>query len=565
MIKKTNLKKLIALVLAMVMVLAFVACGNTKPESSGETSQSKAPESSSASEDSSTPDEVKTSDEGFTPGITMDDAGTVTVFAFAEGQNYEKVFQKFEDVTKDSLKTKVVFQWATTIKDEQPLKLAEQGDIDLIFDAGWLNAANNISQGMYKDLSEYFNNSEYPGLQKAFPLEVVEAMKNASDGKIYGIPFFTEYNNLRTIAYREDWREELGCDPIVDDDTLEAYLKAVDEKKAELNAASAIGLGDRGFNYFQDYSHELNKQNIFEIAGTGARITQYAYVLLNDSHDEVLDVAFVGDPAEELSSFPNPNFLNERTLKIADRWAKYVNEDAVSISGHDVADKFKAGLYGAIEKEIGAYQDLITGLTDYDADAKLGFYFYDKELGDMDQIYMEKDVSNNLLFVPYFNDNPDRAMAVLDWVFDSQANNDLFTLGIEGEDWNAVGEKEYENLTPDNKYSFPTWLFSNNATYARQESGLPAEIKQYFDYGKDTKNFKTHPVAGFNFDTIPVTMEYTAFTTAQQDYYPMFMNGGYGAETQAKLDEFYEKTKPYSTAIKEELKKQLAEYFANKK
>lgn len=564
MIKATKRSKMLALLLAVMMVFVFTACeaGDKNTDSSQENSVSQ--KESGADSAESTPVSGENDGEGFTPGITMEDEGSITVFAFSEGQNYEKVFKKFEEVTKNSLKTTVNFHWATAIKDEQPLKLAEQGDIDLIFDAGWLNSANNISQGMYKDISEYFNNPAYPGLQKAFPPEVVESMKNAADGKIYGIPFFTEYNNLRTIIYREDWREKLGCDPIVDDDTLEAYLIAVNENKEELGAASAVGLGDRGFYYFQDYSHKLNRENIFEVPGTGARITQYAYVLLNDTHDEVLDVAYVGDPAEEHPLFPDPDFLNERTMKLADRWFQYVNEDAVSISGQDVADKFKAGLYGAIEKELSAYAELTRDLTAYDSEAKVGYYFYDEELSAQEQVYMEKDVSNNLLYVPYFNDNPDRAMAVLDWIFDSQANNDLFSRGIEGEDWQAVGEKEYTELQPDNKYVFPTWLWSNNANYVRQESGLPEDVSGYITYARSSDNFKTNPVAGFNFDTAPVTMEYTAFTTAQQDYYPMFMNGGFGAETQTKLDEFYQQTKPYSDVLKEEVKKQLTEYFANK-
>lgn len=555
-------KRIGSMCLALLMSATLIAgCGQSNTNTNATPSSSATPSATPSSTGTPEPEVIEG---GFTRGITLDSPGTVNIFAFAEGQNYQKVLDKFHEITKDSLKTTVNFQWATKIKDEQPLKLAEKGDIDLIFDAAWVNMASNVSQGMYQDLSKYFNNPDYPGLQKAFPAEVIEAMRNPSDGAIYGVPFFSEYNNLATIFIRGDWREELGCQPVVDEATLEAYLKAVDENKARLGATSAAGLGDRAWYYFRNDTYTNQAGNIFEIAGTGARITQYAYALLNDAQNEVVDIMYIGDPGSEHPQFPNGNFMNTKTIEFSQRWARYINEDAVSISGQDVLDKFKAGLYGAIEKELGAYSDTLSGLQKYDPDARLEFYFYDKELGNKETAYMNQFIANNYMFVPYFNDDPDRAMAVLDWNFQCQANNDLFSRGLEGEDWEAVGEKGYRELYPDNKYTFPSWLWSVSAAYSRTDADLPAEVAEYFAYAKDSAKFKTSPIAGFSFNTKPVELEYTAFTTAQQNYYPLFMNGLFGSETEEKLNEFYESTKEYSSAIKDELKKQLNEYFKNK-
>lgn len=552
--------------LALSLLAGCAASGNGTAEGDAETNISQA-EEINESEAVAAVDvaDLKEGEYVFTKGLTLEEEGTVNVFAFSEGQNYEKVISRFEEITRDTLKTELNFQWASDIKTEQPLKLAEQGDVDLIFDASWLNSASNISQGMYLDLSKYFNNPDYPGLEKAFPEETVEAMRNPGDGCIYGIPFFKEYNNLRTIFIRGDWREELGCEPVTDEETLGAYLEAVDTHKEELGAVAAMGVGDRGWYYFGEHTQTLAENHIFEVTGSGARITQDAYALLNETNSEVLDVVFLGDEDETLKDWPvTTNFLTEKTVELGETWGKYVNADAVSAASADVKDKFKSGLYGAVENELSSLYEFQKEMQKTDPDAKLEYYFYDENLANRTDTYMNASLANNYLYVPYFNDDPDRAMAVLDWVFQSQANNDLFTYGIEGEDFERVGDTQYKSLEPDNKYVFPSWLFSNNPTYIRYDSEVPEDFLEYFTWAADAANFIKHPFAGYSFDTQPVELEYTAFTTVQQDYYLQFMSGAFGAETAEKIDEYHSKVAEYEEAIKEQVKQQLSEYFQAK-
>ena len=112
----------------------------------------------------------------------MDSPGKVKVFAFSEGQNYQKVLDRFYEVTKDTLQTKLTFSFSDDIKKEQLLQLSSKEDFDLIFDAFWLNASKNLENGMYADLTDYFNNPDYPGLQAAFPEELLDSLKY-TDGR----------------------------------------------------------------------------------------------------------------------------------------------------------------------------------------------------------------------------------------------------------------------------------------------------------------------------------------------------------------------------------------------
>ncbi|WP_372661875.1 hypothetical protein [Cohnella sp.] len=47
--------------------------------------------------------------------------------------------------------------------------------------------------------------------------------------------------------------------------------------------------------------------------------------------------------------------------------------------------------------------------------------------------------------------NVNRTMKVLDWIFTSQENNDLFTWGLEGEHWTKVEDKGYSRTDEQEK------------------------------------------------------------------------------------------------------------------
>lgn len=553
-----------AISLAALMGISAAGCGS---ESGSSTADSTAADTSTATETTSTTEtttaaEPAVDDEGFTNAITLDSEGEVNVFAFSEGQNYQKVIDKFEEVTKDTLKTNLNFQFATSIKEEAPLKLAAKEDVDLIFDATWVNSQKNINDGMYLDLTKYFNNPDYPGLQKAFPEEVLDAMR-FTDGKIYGIPYYTNYNSMPCIYIRGDWRKKYNLPEVTDEDTLYQYLETINEHADELGITSAVGLSSRGWFYFKSQPKDWADQGIYEVTGTGARVTQNMYVQLNDDATEVIDARMIGEDDSNFADWNiTTNFLNEKAIELGNKWYQFVNKDAISLDSAEAG--FESGLYGAFENELTAYSTVESNLKSYDPNAELEYYIYFDQIRNK-ETYMRGDtISSNFMYVPYYCDDPDRAMAVVDWVFESQANNDLWTLGIEGEDWEAVGDDQYRDLQPENKYSFPTWLWSQNPSYTRMNADLPEDVVSYYEYAADESNFSAHPFSGFSFDNTEVSMEYTALTTLQEDYYHQFMIGEFGADTEAKLQEFNEQASGYEDTIRAELISQLQAYLDNK-
>ncbi len=63
---------------------------------------------------------------------------------------------------------------------------------------------------------------------------------------------------------------------------------------------------------------------------------------------------------------------------------------------------------------------------------------------------------NNFICIPAWSKKVDKALTFLDWLYANSTNHDLFELGVEGEDWKAIGDDRYEQIKSDDNeaYSF---------------------------------------------------------------------------------------------------------------
>ena len=99
-------------------------------------------------------------------------------------------------------------------------------------------------------------------------------------------------------------------------------------------------------------------------------------------------------------------------------------------------------------------------------------------------------MANNFVCVPISSSKVDLTMKFLDWLFSSEENHDLFELGIEGEDWEPVGEDQYrviEGETAAQTYTFPGYVLTWNPNYVKFPDTLPDDILAYkkYDLEKD--------------------------------------------------------------------------------
>lgn len=492
------------------------------------------------------------------------DEGKLTIWFMNEGENYDKVLKEFENRTRDTLNTKLDIHWTTDHKTEMPLKFIAKEDCDITFDAYWMNMGKNIKDGTYSDLSKYLDNPEFPGLQKVFTRDVIDSVRY-EDGGVYCLPLFNSYSEVRCMYIRGDWREKYNLPKVTDDDTFEQYLKCMEEHKKELGIDAPLLLGNRGFFYFGYDFYKHAEDNVLEVDSSGARVTQQFDVVLNDDATKVISVNAVGDRDEQFADNPEPyntNYRNQRILDLADRWGKYVVKDALNVTDGD--KKFKSGLYAATEGTLAGAVGSNVDLKKYDKDAWLEEYIYEPEMRNMQKTVANAAIANNFICIPAYSKNIDRAMAFIDWVYQSQENYDLFALGIEGEDWKEAENGSYTPLDSSKKYSFPVYELAYSAVYERIPDTYSDEERKCMEYAMNPDNFTQNPLAGFRFDntaTPELKSAYAAYTTLQQDYYSYFMLGSYGKDTQKKLDEFYEKGKDNMNVIRNAITEQLQAYL----
>ena len=551
---KKQLKSTAALLLSGAMAASMAACGGTAASTPASTTAGTATGDSAAS--ASAPAET-----------------TLKVYMFGQAEDFEKVAAKFEEETKDTLNIKLDIVWSDskTHREKIPLMMANQEEADLVFDAYWMNLSTMHNQGAYAPLNEYFNNPAYPGLQAAFSSDFLEQVTDA-DGNVFAIPFTQAAEDIPVIAYRKDLADKYNI-TIDSDEALESYFQAVqadiDAGTLVMTAPFGVG-GTRGFYWLDHDLYEKRSSNIFSIDSSAYGIGMEMEAAVSDDGSKVLGVATLGDPDEAYASFPAPYNTNTRSDRVVNsltKWAKYVQPDAQT-EDDPKTNLFYAGKVAAIEGNISSY-------TDYESAVKalggeVGVYVYNQNMREGKPFVAAPLTAWNFLCVPQQSTKKDASMKFLDWLFSDPANHDLFEHGIEGTDWEAVGEDEYRKVEGSN-YNFPGYEMTWNPNFIRTNADLPDAVKTIVKYGNDPATYTTSPIAGFTFDntkTPELQTAYAAVSAIQTEYQLKLMLGLAGDATaaQALLDEYYQKVEAAGLeTIRQAVNDQLQSYLDNKK
>ncbi|MDR0719711.1 MAG: extracellular solute-binding protein [Treponema sp.] len=475
---------------------------------------------------------------------------SLKIYLFGEAQNMDKVLNKFYEKTKDTLNVKLDIIWSSSADHRQkiPLIMSNQEDADLVFDAYWMNLNRLSSQGAYADISRYFNNDNYPGLQKAFPPEYLAQVTNA-DGSIYAIPFTQAAEDIQVILIRKDLREKYNMPPISSNAELETFFGNVqaDIDKGFLDMAAPLGIGvSRAFYYLDDDIIEKRAKNIINIDGSGHGVGMMFDVAISADKKKVLGAATLGDPDSAYAMFPPPynrNTRNDRAVHLIPKWARYTPSDRQTETD---MPSFYAEKVAAMEGNISQYLSAASAMEA--AGKSVEAYVYVPAMQKRERIVSQPLTAWNFLCIPRQSKKIDKTMSFIDWLFQSRENHDLFELGIEGEDWKAFGDNEYQNLSPANKYTFPGYEMTWNPGFIRTDVNYPDVIKDIFQYQNNPDTYIPSPIPGFIFNNeadSALRTAYAAVAGIQATYRPILMLGlaGRPEQTRKALEEYYAKVK----------------------
>ncbi|MBD0384063.1 extracellular solute-binding protein [Paenibacillus sedimenti] len=437
----------------------------------------------------------------------------------------DKVLAKFEERTKDTLNTKIEFDFVPgpEFRQKALLKMSTGESFDLTFDAPWATLYNHLSLGYYQPLDKYFNNDAYPGLKKAFPAEMMEA--NKINGHIYTIPFQTAYADPFIIGIRKDVREKLGLPPVKSMADFNNYLEAV---RTKLPDYVPMVIGGRGI-FRLGIPEEKGRKDIRLAAIKPESFTGGVpfSVAISPDGKKVLGAATIGDPDSEFAKFPAPFNTHDSIyghFGVRTDYRKYTNKDPLSKQAVDALDQNKQG---AIETTISNLSQDRLKLKKINPNADYEPFFYTSDdIRDMKPGAIRTTfIANNSAVVPASSKNVERTMKFLDWMFSSRENHDLIELGIEGEHWTVEGANGFKTTDKSSNYKFPGYEMTWNPTLSRMNTSNEPEVIKYVEYAQKTDSYYQVPLSNFVFDTKPVATELAKINPKLQQAYDILMTG----------------------------------------
>lgn len=444
--------------------------------------------------------------------------------------------------------------------------LTAHEDYDLVFDAPWMSLNSQAGHNSYKNLKSYFGSDSYPALATAFSQDYLNA--NLVNGELYGIPFTNAYYDIPGIFYRKDLLKtlNLGFAEITTRAQMEQYWSAVQGG----GGMKAITLGSRGFYLLNLPEITPRKANLWDIPGWSFWDFPAKAALSPDGRT-VLDVVFPGDDAAHFDKLPAPyntDFLAQYLLDNAAAYHYQDPDDLLKTSGN--SDFFR-GLSASFESTLGnggtaAIRQQMVGAS---SGAEVGFWAYDDAFlpqnrapGTVPATYS----AWNYLCVPAYSADPDEAMSFLDWLYSDWSRIDSFNYGVEGEDWQPIGENEYTLLSnPLGSFSFPSYEIAWSPLHCRINAGLAPEEKSLMTFMLDPASYTPSPLAGFNLQTNRIAIETACLNALYAEYYIGFAHGAYGADTAAKIAELHTQSVGMGLeTVRAELIRQMQHYLDKK-
>jgi putative aldouronate transport system substrate-binding protein len=457
----------------------------------------------------------------------------INMYIFAADENYrngDMAVEEFEKRTTETLNIDLNIQVMSRQSYQERLVLIANTstEADLVFDAPWMNITSLIQEKAYKELSGYFENPAFAGLRSAFPPAFLDS--NRFYGGIYGIPIMDAPVDIQGVYYRKDLADTYGLG-IESYEDLRVFFKTVLDR--EKGMVPMVIQNNRGFYFMFDSPLEMAEKGVYPLEGIMGGVRELFWVGLSQDEKQVTSVSAYGDPPASYAGYEPPyntfEGFNKYFLEAA-KWNVYVPRDTMM---REVAQPlFLSGYAAAGEGTISEFSKLQINLKNRLPHAELGFWPYIDAIRNREKGRVALSFRAwNYLCVPRNSTKTKKVFEFLNWVFESQENNDLFSYGIRGLHW--VPEDEDSPLvlildTPrEKRYLFPGYELTWNPRFVRIPANLPEDIQALLEYQYAPDSFKQIPIAGFIFDNQAVITELTRIRAIFMKYRNALWCGAY--------------------------------------
>ena len=482
-----RLKKFLPFVLAMcVSLTALAGCGTDQGGATG----AATPTGSTAASPSGTADNklpqvtLKIILPGDRPG-DMD-----AVIAEIEKRSAEAVNAKLD----------VVFVPWSDLGQKTQVMLTAGENMDLVFDAPWLHMNQMIAEGYYEQLDDLLQ-AYGPNILAKRPQLMWDA--NKFDGKIMGVVNGVNFTTGNQYIIRKDIREKLGIAPIKTYEELVAFAYKVKEQEPSMTPWTPAGtVKDMAQGTFRlKYSKEIQSTPMM----------QTSVMLYRTNEDPTNIKNFMEDKNPAIWSL----ITDARSLYND----KIIYQDILTVKNN--VDLFSGGKTAIIAiNDFGVPNNIRENLaqTAPGAEAEM-VSFWDMT----PKAYLSTFSQGNFQCVPKVSKNKERAIQFLDWTNASQENYDLVGYGIEGKNWEAVGDSQYKPLGSGYGWFPYAWIW--NPEQDRLDSTFSEDALALNKHIRVADNFTLDPLSGFMLNTEPVKNEIAQYQAIEDKYYLALFNG----------------------------------------
>lgn len=430
-----------------------------------------------------------------------------------------------------NVKLNITFIPWSDLDNKTSVALASGEYIDLIFDAPWLHINKMVASDTYENLEPLLQQYGQTIL-KTRPQEMWDA--NKFNGNIYGIPLGISQYQIKGFYIRKDLREKYGMQPLKTFDDLSKYLYTVKEKEPGMSPLTTLVSTDRITNAYPFYfksSYDI-KQEIPEM---------YPFFYKKNNDGKIYSLFGNKDPdiwsgIQGMRKWYQDGIINKDNLAVKNERDLFTAGKTAAITSADVG--IPSSVQDAVKK-LGGSAEWVTFM-------------------DPAQKYQTDFKQWNFISVPKSSKNKERAVMFLNWA-NEKANYDLLSYGIEGKNWQAMGDDGYKALNGDYLNFGYDWIW--NPTNERYDASLSPEELKWWKWAKDADKFTKSKDSGFTFNPEPVLQE-MAKLKANSFVYPILLGM---LDPDKGFADFEAKYGADMKKIQMEYQKQLDAYLAKQK
>ena len=530
---RKKLKKVLAVLLGTVMTASLLAgCGSS---GSGSTSAetSAASEASSASADASGSSDTASSD------IDISEHVDLKMYLVGDKPDgFDDVYAKINEILEEKLNCSLTVDWLSWAEHgtKYSLLFSSGEDFDLIFTAtSWCHFEQTVALGGFRALDEEFIQTYAPDVWEMMP---EAAWKQATvNGSIYMVPANYVEVTPDVVAIRGDLMEEYGYDDIASWDDLISFYR---DCAANGMYGNSVGAGSLYWLWFEQMGY-----GVVSGAPSSGQL-----VLYNTQDPNDVSVQYIVD----WDKFAEYCHL-VKELADAGCWPS----DVLS-STHDRQDGLLNGTGASMVWNAGSCQIYANQANAENPDWNINIYNIMPDVK-----YSATKYINGGMGININSKNPERAMMVLNAMATDQELQDLAQLGIEGVNWEAVGDDQYQVIEGASYAGSNYWGWRNQNIMRTEHRENPTavdtkvdELNEYF-----MGNVKEdHPLDSFSFDSTPVSTQFAAVEAAMGTYFDPLINGLVD-DVDASLEQFRAAMESAGIqAILDEMQSQIDEFVA---